>query len=360
MNPQHTAANRPDDPDRLRRTLDSLLEGFQIIDHDWTYVYVNPAAAAHGQRRREELYGRKVWEVYPGIQQTPVFALLARCMTERTSASTETLFTFPDGSARWFEIRVDPVPEGICVHSVDIHDWKEAEADRLRMEHRMREQAALATIGEMAAVLAHEVKNPLAAVRGAIQVIGGRVAASDMRIVAEVLARVDRLNDLMKDLLLFARPPQLRLAPVDVGTLLQGVVALIRHDPAVAGVTIDLAASTWPIVGDADLLNGVFMNLLLNAAQALQGRGTIRVRVAPQDGFCEVVIEDDGPGIPPAIREKLFKPFFTTKPRGTGLGLPTARRIVQEHGGTIDIQCPAAGGTRVTVRLPAAPEPAGS
>ncbi len=350
MTPEHSAA---DDP--YRRTLDSLIEGFQIIGFDWTYVYVNPAAASHGQRRPEELCGRRMWDIYPEIRQTSVFEVLDRCMTERTSATLENRFTFPDGTARWFEIRINPVPEGICVHSLDIEDRKRAERAREQMEKRLHEQAGLAAIGEMAAALVHEVKNPLAAVRGAIQVIGGRVAPADARILNEVLARIDGLNDLMKDLLLFARPPQLRQDAVEIPTMLRDVVALLQHDPAMKDVTIDLDGGAPPIFADVSLLSGTFLNLLLNAAQATAGKGSIDVRIGHENGFCVIEIADDGPGIPEDVRDKLFRPFFSTKPGGTGLGLANARRIVEEHGGTIDIDCPDDGGTRVTVRLPAVP-----
>ena len=338
-----------------RRTLDSLIEGFQVIGFDWTYLYVNPAAARHGQRRPDELCGRKIWEIYPDIRGTSTFAVLSRCMSDRTTATLENQFTFPDGSTRWFEIRVNPVPEGICVHSIDIEDRRRAEAERERMERQLRDQAGLASIGEMAAVLVHEVKNPLAAVRGAIQIIGRRVAHADAPIVGEVLSRIDALNEHMSELLLFARPPQLRTAPVEIGALLRQVVGLVQHDPVFSEVKIDVIGSAPPILADRALLNGTFLNLLLNAAQATEGRGTISVSVAHQDGFCVVGIADDGPGIPAHVREKVFRPFFSTKTGGTGLGLANARRVIEEHGGSIAIECPETGGTRVIVRLPAAP-----
>ncbi len=344
----------PGEHDRYRRTLDSLIEGFQIIAPDWTYLYVNPAAAAHANRRPEDLCGRKMWDVFPGIDETPIFAQLARCMAERTNAAIENLFTFPDGTSRWFELRISPVPEGICVRSLDIQDQKESKAARAHMERRLQEQAALVSIGEMAAVLVHEVKNPLAAVRGALQVISGRVAATDARIMTEAIARIDGLNELMKDLLLFARPPQPRARPVDVHSMITGVVTLLRHDPAAKDVTIELSGSTPPVLADVDLLTGVLLNLLLNAVQAMHGKGAIAIRIAPGDGVGTIEIEDTGPGIAPDVREKLFRPFFSTKPGGTGLGLATARRIIDEHGGTIAIDCPARGGARVVVRLPAA------
>ena len=114
----------------LRRALDSLREGFQIIGPDWKYIYVNPAAARHGRRPPHELVGRTMEEAYPGITTTPLFERLHRCMHDRTNEVFENRFTFPDGTSRWFEIRVQPVPEGICIYSADIEARKEAELHR--------------------------------------------------------------------------------------------------------------------------------------------------------------------------------------------------------------------------------------
>jgi signal transduction histidine kinase len=107
-------------------------------------------------------------------------------------------------------------------------------------------------------------------------------------------------------------------------------------------------------VADPELLKIVFVNLLVNGAHAMQGRGTIRVSVTSMADTCQIAFADEGPGIPSEVLEKIFMPFFTTKSRGTGLGLPTAKRLVEAHRGTITIACPAAGGTIVTVQLPGA------
>ena len=118
----------PVDPESLARTLNALFMGFQVIGFDWTYLYVNPAAAGHGRTSPEALIGRSMLEVYPGIdQQEPLFSVLRRAMTDRTSHVFENQFAFPDGTLRWFHVRVDPVPEGICIYSVDINDRKRAE-----------------------------------------------------------------------------------------------------------------------------------------------------------------------------------------------------------------------------------------
>jgi len=225
---------------------------------------------------------------------------------------------------------------------------------RVVIEQQLREQTALARLGEMAAVIAHEVKNPLAGVRGAIEVIGGRLPGDsrDAGAVKEILGRIDSLNDLMNDLLLFARPPQPKPSRVEIRSLVIATAELLMADPALETVRVDVEGSAPPILADPGLLQIVFLNLLVNAAHALRGVGRITVSVHVSEGVCHVAFNDSGPGIPPEIREKIFTPFFTTKSRGSGLGLPTARQLIEAHRGTIDVRCPPGGGTTVTVHLP--------
>ncbi|MBM3770070.1 MAG: hypothetical protein FJW27_02055 [Acidimicrobiia bacterium] len=207
----------------------------------------------------------------------------------------------------------------------------------------------------MAAVIAHEIKNPLTAVRGAIQVIGGRLSAGsrDAPVVKEIVARLDALNDLIKELLLFARTPQPRFGSVSLEGLMQMTLDLLAKDPAFASVHLSVSGDAPLVKGDAELLKIVFQNLFINAAQATQEHGEIRVMIVPGTTTHEVRVVDNGPGIPADVREKLFRPFFTTKARGTGLGLSTARRLLEAHGGSIAVEPGEHGGTAVTVTLPA-------
>ena len=115
------------DRDPVRVCLDCLSEGFQIIGFDWSYVYVNPAAARHGRRDPSELIGKPISEIYPGIERTELFDVLRKCMAERRTRIIENQFTFPDGTQRWFELRMQPVPSGICIYSSDIDARKQRE-----------------------------------------------------------------------------------------------------------------------------------------------------------------------------------------------------------------------------------------
>jgi len=226
---------------------------------------------------------------------------------------------------------------------------------RKNSEQRLHEQEALARLGQMAAVVAHEVKNPIAGIRGALQVIASRMPTEsrDKPVVGDIIARLDALNGIVHDLLVFARPRQLRSEPVDLDRLLRDTLALLHRDPLFASLQVDFPAAEAVTSADAEQLQLVFTNILMNAAQAMGGAGRITIAIERREHQFFVSIADQGPGMPAEVREKVFEPFFTTKHRGTGLGLPIARRIVSAHGGALDLSTPDAGGTVVVVSLPA-------
>jgi PAS domain S-box-containing protein len=226
--------------------------------------------------------------------------------------------------------------------------------ERKRTEERMSEQVALARLGEMAAVVAHEVKNPLAGIRGALQVISTRMPADsrDRPVMADILARLDSLNEMVQDLLLFARPRPPRWSKVAPGPLVEATAVLLRRDPLFHQVAVSVDAAPEEIDADPELLQLVFSNLLVNAAQAMNGQGEVFVTAGRRDGTYTLAFRDTGPGIPADVQQRVFEPFYTTKHRGTGLGLATARRVVEQHHGTMTLDCPPGGGTVVTLRVP--------
>ncbi len=334
---------------RHRETLDSLIEGFQIIGRDWVYLYVNPAAAQHGRRSSDELIGRRIMDVYPGIEETESFRALERSMRDREALSLENQFFFPDHSSRWFEIRVEPVAEGICVHSVDIEARKEAEA-------RLREQESIATLGRMAAVVAHEVKNPLAGLAGALQVLKSRRQEGDPEIALfnQMLQAIGSLDCLLQDLLIFARPMRVDTVPVPIADIVQDALLLLEHDESLRPHVVRLSADEpAPIVrADRELLKNVFRNLLLNAAEAMVEPGSIEVRMVGHESACEVTITDTGPGVPPELADRIFEPFVTGRKGGTGLGLAISRRILRLHGGELELAPPTGRGATLRMTIP--------
>jgi two-component system sensor kinase FixL len=226
-------------------------------------------------------------------------------------------------------------------------------SDRVVLEQRLADQKALAKLGEMAAVVAHEVKNPIAGIRGALQVITARMPADqrDRPVLIDIIARLDALNRIVQDMLMFARPRALRREVIALHGLMGDTAALIRRDPSLQEIDIAVTGSA-DISGDREMLQVVFQNILLNAGQAMEGKGRIDVSIAHVDSRCRVTIADRGPGMPEGVREKAFEAFFTTKHRGTGLGLPIAKRVVEAHGGAIAIDAPESGGTTISIELP--------
>jgi signal transduction histidine kinase len=213
----------------------------------------------------------------------------------------------------------------------------------------------------MSAVVAHEVRNALAGVRGAVQVIGTRLPAGSREAAAadEVVTRLDALTTMVKDMLLFAHLPEPKLQPLDVGQLIASTTTFAGNDPLFRNISLDVSGVAPAILGDADLLRTVLLNLLTNSARAMEGVGRINISVGATEESCQIVVTDRGPGVPADARDRLFTPFFTTKARGSGLGLATAKRIVEAHRGALRVKFPEEGGTRVVVELPVQTSAAG-
>lgn len=340
---------------RWRAVIDAAVDGIIVIDSRGLIEAFNPAAERMFGYREDEALGRNVGMLMPEPDHSRHDSYLQHHLKtgERKiiGVGREVIGLRRDGQTFPIHLSVGEMEIDGEKHFTGIlHDL----SNRTELEERLREATALARLGEMAAIIAHEVKNPLAAVRGAIQVVGGRLpaGAADAPIIREIIARLDGLNDLIQDLLVFARPPQPRLAATDLRALLGSVVSLLKRDPAFADLEVAFAGEGGLVSADPNLLKIVFQNLLINSAQAMRGRGTITVSVSTADGRHRVEVADEGPGIPAEIRAALFRPFKTTKARGTGLGMATAKRLVELQGGSIDVRCPDGGGTVVTVEIP--------
>jgi two-component system sensor kinase FixL len=340
---------------RWRAIIDSAVDGIIVIDHRGAIEAFNRAAERLFGYPESDVLGRNVTMLMPSPFRDEHDGYMARYLEtgERRiiGIGREVTALRRDGTTFPVHLSVGEFFVGSERHFTGIlHDL----SSRAALEERLREQTALARLGEMAAVIAHEVKNPLAAVRGAIEVIGTRLPpdSKETPVVKQILARLDALNDLLKDLLLFARPPQPKLGPVDLRSLLVTVGELLHQDPTFAGVRMEIVGDCSHIVADANLLQIVLQNLFINAAQAMSGGGNILVSLESKHGEAIVTVRDTGPGLSAEAREKLFRPFFTSKARGTGLGLSTAKRLIEAHNGTIAVESPPAGGATVTLRIP--------
>jgi signal transduction histidine kinase len=221
---------------------------------------------------------------------------------------------------------------------------------------RMVRADRFAAVGEIATGLAHEIKNPLAGLSGALELLAEDLQADPRKaeVVAEMRHQVQRLTHTMESLLSFARPPKARLRGCDVNETVEKVLFLVRQQSRGQQLAIvpDLSGDLPQVLADPAQLEQVFLNICLNSIQAMgPAGGSLTLHTRSSDGHVAVEIADTGPGIPADLRSQIFKPFFTTKREGNGLGLAISARIVAEHGGHIGYRCPPEGGTIFTVTL---------
>jgi two-component system sensor kinase FixL len=340
---------------RARAIIDSAVDGIILIDHRGQVESFNPAAERLFQYRAGEVIGRNVSMLMPEPYASEHDHYLRRHQTtgERRiiGIGREVTGRRRDGSTFPIHLSVAELTiEGETKFTGIVRDL----TDRVKLEVKLREESGLVRLGELAAVLAHEVKNPLAAVSGAIQVLAERLTADDDReIAAEVLRRLDGLAALMGDLLLYSRPPKPRFAPVRIVDLVGSLLAFMRLDQAWRDVEVRVEGQPAETLADGELLKVALQNLFVNAVQAMNGRGQLEVRIDTIEGNVHIDVADSGPGIPQDVQARLFTPFFTTKARGTGLGLATVRRIAEAHEGTVGIRVSGPKGTTVRLSLPA-------
>jgi signal transduction histidine kinase len=229
------------------------------------------------------------------------------------------------------------------------------QVERDAMWARLHEAEQLAQIGQLAASLAHEVKNPLAGISGAIQVIRANLRQNDPHwpVLGEVLRQINRLDRSVKDLLVFARPKPPQYQRCDLPRTIERVLDLLRKEPEFERIRFEysLPRDLPSVAADEHQLEQLLMNLLLNAAQASAPGGVVRLAATPRDASVRLVVRDRGSGMTEDVLGRAFEPFYTTKARGTGLGLPICRKIVEAHGGKISIASAPGEGTEVTIDL---------
>ena len=356
--------------------LDAILEGFQIVGPDWRYLHLNETAARHGRRPREELLGRTMMECYPGIERTPLFAALQHCMATRTARVMENEFRFPDGTLGWFELRIEPVPQGLCVLSIDVTERRRAAEALRRTEETLRHAQKMEAVGRLAGGIAHDFNNLLSVVLSYSEMFLARLRPEDPLQVglSEILKAGRRAATLTRQLLAFSRHQVMALTAVDLGAVVAGMHGLLRR---VLGEDIELtvrrAPDPWTCRVDPSQMEHALMNLAVNAREAMPRGGkltleTANVHLDPDHahGHPEVAagsyvmlsVTDTGCGMDRDTQARLFEPFFTTKPtgQGTGLGLATVFGIVKQFHGHIWVYSEPGQGTCFRIYLPRMPD----
>jgi PAS domain S-box-containing protein len=334
----------------LKRALDHAAI-VATTDVNGRITYVNDKFCEISKYSRHELIGQDHRIVNSGYHSKEFMRELWRTIAGGGVWRGELRNRAKDGSFYWVETTIVPFlngkgkPRQYLAIRYEITARKNAEA-------RLREQAALAQLGQLAAVVAHEVRNPLAGLRASLQVIDRRVTeARDRSAIAAMIQRIDALNDKVEDLLLFATPKPPRLRPVDVQSLLRDVAISAQSSTGRVGTPLPIKGDEVKVHADPEMLRAAMLNLVMNACQAA-GKADVDVRVAAAEKLCRIEVRDRGPGIPPEVRDRVFEPFFTTRTSGTGLGLAIVKRLMELQDGTIVLDDRPGGGTIASVTIP--------
>jgi len=347
--------------------LQSMSEGVLSIDADGTLMYMNNAARnLLGLKLEEKYIGRKLSDILEaGLDSALKMVLLAR-----REGTVEVKLATEYGRPRQAELTTSNLvdekgrPQGVVMILVDI-------TERKKMERSLMQVEKLQAVGEMAAAIAHEIRNPLSCIRGSAQELQERLGSmeSEKKLLAIVVRESDRLDRTITDFLRYARLPKIKPRRCELKKLLNEVITILRENPSVGSkdLTVELSGDgDLCCRGDAEQLKQAFLNLLRNAADAMEGRGHLKIVVSevkaedagtllkavsgsPEDKFVKIDFIDNGPGIPKDTLGKIFDPFFTTKATGTGLGLSIVRRVVEAHEGRVFAKSVEGGGTRFSV-----------
>ncbi len=330
----------------------SVGAGILAADLDGQVLHVNPAGASIlGIRDVDAQIGSPLSEVMPLAEHN--WGLIATRTRSQSIARVEG--TLERSGAR-LGLSVDPLRDeraqvvGFIVNFQDLTELRII-AERQRLRDRM------AATGEMAARMAHEIKNPLASISGSAQVLSsvGGVDDTDRRLLDIIVDESRRLSKILDGFLVFSRPGQSTHAMCDLGRLLEDCLDLLRRSDELRPdhELVLEAEDDLIILGEEHLLRQIFWNLSRNAVQAMPDGGTLKINAERRDDFASLRWRDNGVGMTEEIRHRAFEPFVTTQPDGTGLGLAVVYSAVQEHGGTVDIVSQPGRGTTITVELPA-------
>lgn len=284
-----------------------------MTDSQGTIIHANDQFCRISKYTRAELIGRNHRIVNSGYHSAEFFREMWATIGSGRVWRADIKNRAKDGASYWVDTTIVPFVDerGKPYQYLAIrHDITQ----RKKQEEQLRNQAALTQLGAMAAVVAHEVKNPLAGIAGAIQIIGKKLpeGSRERAIVGDMLERISALNETIRDILGFARPQPPRTQSVKVLDLVNNTVSLFLKDPKLSGLNVRVEGDGALVSADPALLEQDLLNILINAAQAMSYEGTIRVSIGADSEQCALTIHDSGPGIPADIRAQVFEPFFTT------------------------------------------------
>jgi PAS domain S-box-containing protein len=340
---------------RYHHTLDSMMEGCQIIGKDWRYIYINEAAEKHNRRPKEELLGNKYKDMWPGIEKTLVYRYIKQTMKQKINNRIETEFVFPDGTSGWFEVSVHSIPEGVFILSQDITDRKTAEQKVVKLNEELEEKVKKRTaqletanneLESFSYSVSHDLRAPLRAISGFSQKLQRNYQQhfdeEAQRLVRVIVNNTNKMGQLIDDLLTFSRlgKKEKSVTLLDMEKLVQNVLKDMNHtqEHKKVKITIKKLPAAY---GDRAMLTQVYHNLIANALKFSSKKSNPQVEIGFKKKGKEIIyfVKDNGAGFNMQFIDKLFGVFqrlhTENEFEGTGIGLSLVKRIIQKHGGRI-------------------------
>ncbi|WP_290588048.1 ATP-binding protein [Alicyclobacillus sp.] len=227
-------------------------------------------------------------------------------------------------------------------------------SERRRTEEALRQSEKLNAVGQLAAGLAHEIRNPLTALKGFVQLLQQRADEKARGYLAVMQDELNRMELILSELLVLAKPQPVEIRRIRLQEALKDVIALTDSQLFMAGVQVQMEVdeSAPPVSGDVNQLKQVFVNVIKNAIEAMPGGGRLTIRMWQEAGWVRIAFRDTGVGIPKDLQLRVGEPFFTTKSSGTGLGVMMSRRILEAHGGAFEMESEPGIGTTVQISVP--------
>ena len=345
---------------QYRFLLQNMREGIQLIGYDWKYLFVNNSVVAQSKYSNDELLGHTMMEKYPGIENSGLFKVLQRCMNERVPEIMENEFTFPDGTKEWYELSIQPVPEGLFILSMDITQRKIAEEKLKRYAEELN--SSNTELERFAYVASHDLQEPLRMISSFLNLLEeklqGNLDDTGKQYMHFVLDGAERMKSLIQSLLEYSRVGNNKesFVPTDLNEMMQYIIRLFEENSKKARAVITV--SPMPVItANKTLINLLFTNLVNNALKYHGDKDpVVEVGYTEQPGDYTFFVKDNGIGIDSKYFDKIFIIFQRlhnrTEYSGTGIGLAICKKIMEIHQGKIWVESQPGKGSTFYCTIP--------